>query len=103
MKTQSAHVDTFARDHLPPHDLWPQFIFTRSELQYPQRLNCVVQFLDRWVELGHGDGPCIFSPTISYSYSELQRLVNRIANVLVGKLGLVTGGRVLTRPPTMSA
>src|SRR5947209_9268556 len=97
MKTQSAHVDTFARDHLPPHDLWPQFIFTRSELQYPQRLNCVVQFLDRWVELGHGDGPCIFSPTISYSYSELQRLVNRIANVLVGKLGLVTGGRVLLR------
>src|SRR3954471_4896452 len=97
MKTQSAHVDTFARDHLPPHDLWPQFIFTRSELQYPERLNCVVQFLDRWVELGHGDEPCIFSPTVSYSYSELQLLVNRIANILVGKLGLVTGGRVLLR------
>src|SRR3954462_6513603 len=97
MKTQSAHVDTFARDHLPPHDLWPQFIFTRSELQYPERLNCVVQFLDRWVELGHGDEPCIFSPTISYSYSALQLVVNRIANVLVGKLGLVTGGRVLLR------
>src|SRR5215208_7006764 len=97
MMTQSAHVNTFARDHLPPRDLWPQFIFTRSELQYPERLNCVVQFLDRWVELGHGDEPCIFSPDISYSYSELQRLVNRIANVLVGKLGLVTGGRVLLR------
>src|SRR3954452_3824785 len=97
MKTQSAHVDTFASDHLPPHDLWPQLIFTRSELQYPERLNCVVQFLDRWVELGHGDEPCIFSPDISYSYSELQQLVNRIANVLVGKLGLVTGGRVLLR------
>src|SRR5436190_16686728 len=97
MKTQSAHVDTFARDHLPPHGLWPQFIFTRSELQYPERLNCVVQFLDRWVELSHGDEPCIFSPTVSYSYSELQLLVNRIANILVGKLGLVTGGRVLLR------
>ena len=97
MKTHSAHLDTFARDHLPPHDLWPQFIFTRSELQYPERLNCVVQFLDRWVELGHGDEPCIVSPNISYSYSELQHLVNRIANVLVGKLGLVTGGRVLLR------
>src|SRR5437588_3573173 len=97
MKTHSAHLDTFARDHLPPHDLWPQFIFTRSELQYPERLNCVVQFLDRWVELGHGDEPCIVSPNISYSYSELQHLVNRIANVLVSKLGLVTGGRVLLR------
>src|SRR5437762_6468277 len=97
MKTHSAHLDTFARDHLPPHDLWPQFIFTRSELQYPERLNCVVQFLDRWVEPGYGDEPCIVSPNISYSYSELQHLVNRIANVLVGKLGLVTGGRVLLR------
>src|SRR5438067_3943362 len=97
MKTHSAHLDTFARDHLPPHDLWPRFIFTRSELQYPERINCVVQFLDRWVEPGYGDEPCIVSPNISYSYSELQHLVNRIANVLVGKLGLVTGGRVLLR------
>src|SRR4051812_3865805 len=97
MKTQSAHLDTFARDHLPPHDLWPEFIFKRPELQYPDRLNCVEQFLDRWVELGDGDDPCILSPDASYSYSELQQLVNRIANVLVGKLGLVTGGRVLLR------
>jgi 2-aminobenzoate-CoA ligase len=95
--TQSAYIDTFARDHLPPRDLWPEFIFKRPELQYPERLNCVVQFLDRWVELGHGDDPCIFSPDVNYSYSELQQLVNRIANVLVGKLGLIAGGRVLLR------
>ena len=95
--TASAHIDTFARDHLPPRDLWPEFIFKRPELQYPERLNCVTQFLDRWVELGHGDDPCILSPDVSYSYCELQQLVNRIANVLVDKLGLVTGGRVLLR------
>ncbi len=46
---------------------------------------------------GCGDDPCIFSPEISYTYRELQQLVNRIANVLVGQLGLVTGGRVLLR------
>lgn len=40
--TRSAHVDTFARDHLPPRDLWPEFIFKRPELQYPERLNCVI-------------------------------------------------------------
>src|SRR3954469_7823674 len=97
MKPQSAHLDTSARDILLPHNLCRQFTFKRSELQYPERINCVVQFLDRWVELGHGDEPCIFSPTVSYSYSELQLLVNRIANILVGKLGLVTGGRVLLR------
>jgi 2-aminobenzoate-CoA ligase len=93
----SAHVDTFARDHLPPPDQWPEFIFTRPELQYPARLNCVGPFLDRWVEQGSGDEPCIFSPEVNYTYRELQQLVNRIANVLVGKLGLVTGGRVLLR------
>ena len=93
----TAHVDTFARQHLPPRELWPDFIFTRPELQYPPRLNCVSYFLDRWVEEGHGDAPCVISPAVSYTYRELQALVNRIANVLVGKLGLVTGGRVLLR------
>jgi 2-aminobenzoate-CoA ligase len=33
---------------------------------------CVVHFLDRWVEQGHGDDPCIFSPGVGYSYSEIQ-------------------------------
>lgn len=93
----SAHVDTFARQHLPPPELWPDFIFTRPELLYPPRLNCVSYFLDRWVEQGHGDAPCVISPAVSYTYRELQALVNRIANVLVGRLGLVTGGRVLLR------
>src|SRR2546421_10813522 len=96
-ETHTAYVDTFARDHLPPPDQLPEFIFSRPELQYPARLNCVGNFLDRWVVEGRGEAPCIFSPEVSYSYRELQQLVNRIANVLVGKLGLVTGGRVLLR------
>ncbi len=45
--TKTAHVDTFARDHLPPKELWPDMIFTRPEYQYPERLNCVSRFLDR--------------------------------------------------------
>jgi 2-aminobenzoate-CoA ligase len=96
-KARTAHVDTFARDHLPPRELWPEFISTRPELHYPVRLNCVSHFLDRWVEQGRGNEPCILSPHVSYTYRELQQLVNRIANVLVSKLGLVTGGRVLLR------
>src|SRR2546423_13147317 len=93
----TAHVDAFARKHLPPRELWPEFVFTRPELRYPPRLNCVSYFLDRWVEQEHGDAPCVISPAASYTYRELQTLVNRIANVLVGKLGLVTGERVLLR------
>ena len=33
----TAHVDTFARDHLPPREQWPEFLFTLPELQYPER------------------------------------------------------------------
>ena len=96
-KARTAHIDTFAQDHLPPRELWPDFLLTRPEYQYPERLNCVVPFLDRWVAEGHGDAPCMFGLTESYTYRELQQRVNRICNVLVGKLGLVTGGRVLLR------
>ena len=93
----SAHRDTFARDNLPPPSEWPEFKFTRPELQYPPRLNCVTHFLDRWVDEGRGDEPCAMSLTQSFTYREFEALVNRIANVLVNDLGLVTGGRVLLR------
>src|SRR5215471_11389085 len=94
---ETAHVDTFARDNLPPEKLWPDMTFTRPEHQYPERLNCVSSFLDRWIAEGRGDAPCIFTADRSYSYRDLHDLVNRIANVLVHKLGLVPGGRVLLR------
>ena len=38
---KSGHVDTFARDNLPPREQWPEFKFDLPELQYPERLNCV--------------------------------------------------------------
>jgi 2-aminobenzoate-CoA ligase len=96
-QSYTAHVDTFARDNMPPPEQLPEFLFTRPEFHYPERLNCVVPFLDRWVDEGHGDAPCMFGLDDSYTYRELQALVNRICNVLVGKLGLVPGGRVLLR------
>lgn len=95
--TASAHIDTFARDHLPPREWQPDFLFNRPEYQYPPRLNCVTRFLDHWVARGHGDAPCMFGLTESYTYRELQQRVNRICNVLTGELGLVPGGRVLLR------
>ena len=54
---QSGHVDTFARDNLPPRAEWPEFKFDLPELQYPERLNCVTHWVDRWVEAGEGDRP----------------------------------------------
>lgn len=94
---RSGHVDTFARDNLPPRHQWPEFIFPRPELQYPERLNCAVELLDSWVEAGEGGRVCLISPTERLTYFELHERVNRIANVLTRRLGLVPGGRVLLR------
>jgi 2-aminobenzoate-CoA ligase len=93
----TAHVDTFARDNLPPQEQWPAFIFNRPELRYPDRVNCAAAFLDRWVEEGRGDEPCLICPQETLTYRQLQDRVNRICNVLVDKLGFVTGNRVLLR------
>ncbi len=91
------HRDSFARDNLPPREQWPDFLFTLPELQYPERLNCVDAFLDRHVREGRGDRPCLLSPKETLSYAQLQERVNRICNVLTGRLGLVPGTRVLLR------
>ncbi|WP_052341694.1 benzoate-CoA ligase family protein [Salinarimonas rosea] len=95
--TPSAHQDTFARDNLPPRETWPELVFSRPELQYPERLNCADAFLEVHVREGRGGRSCIVSPTESLTYAELQDRVNRIANVLTKELGLVPGGRVLLR------
>jgi 2-aminobenzoate-CoA ligase len=95
----SAHLDTFARDNLPAPAHWPEFLLTLPELNYPDRMNCVVDLLDRWVETGHGDRPCLISPSQSLTYSQLAEWVNRIANALTRELGLVPGNRVLLRGP----
>jgi hypothetical protein len=50
----SGHVDTFARDNLPPRDAWPEFLFDLPELQYPARVNCGAALLDGAVARGWG-------------------------------------------------
>jgi 2-aminobenzoate-CoA ligase len=97
--TGSGHVDTFARENLPPRTQWPEFHFNLPELCYPERLNCVVELLDRWVAAGQGARPCLISPTEQLSYGELAERINRIANVLTRELGMVAGNRVLLRAP----
>jgi 2-aminobenzoate-CoA ligase len=97
MDAYSAHIDTFTRDHLPTPDLWPELLFTLPELQYPPRLNCVRELLDRWVEEGHGAAPALFSSEGKLTYAQLQQKVDQVAHVLTNELGLVPGNRVLLR------
>jgi len=96
---RSGHVDTFARDNLPPQAQWPEFSFTLPELQYPERLNCVTEFVDKWVAAGDGDRIAIISPAETLTYAQLAARIDRIANVLTRDLGLVPGNRVLMRAP----
>ncbi|MBY0533254.1 MAG: benzoate-CoA ligase family protein [Xanthobacteraceae bacterium] len=93
----SAHLDTFARDNLPPASLQPEYVFELPGLQYPDRLNACVELLDKAVERGSGGKTCVVTPAETLTYAELQERVNRIANVLVNDLGLIPGNRVLLR------
>ncbi|MBS0446851.1 MAG: AMP-binding protein [Proteobacteria bacterium] len=97
----SAHVDTFAHDHLPPLELQPEFLFDGPDLQFPAQLNCATELLDRWVTQGQGDRLCVQGMAqgvrLRWTYRDLQAQANRIARVLVEDLGLVPGNRVLLR------
>jgi 2-aminobenzoate-CoA ligase len=91
----TAHVDTFARDGLPPRAAWPDLIFTLPELQYPERLNAAAELLDgRFAQ-----NPCIRGEDGTWTYAELRERAGRIAHVLVEDMGLVPGNRVLLHGP----
>ena len=96
---QSAHVDTFTRENLPPRTQWPEFLFTLPELAYPPALNCAAELLDRHVESGAGGRRCVVTDTEEWSYADLVARSNQVANALVHEMGLVPGNRVLLRGP----
>jgi 2-aminobenzoate-CoA ligase len=94
---ESAHVDTFAREHLPPLDLWPAMTGgDLPEFRYPARLNAAWELLDGMVEKGFGERPCLRADQHVWSYATLLDRANRIANLLVEQ-GLLPGERVLLR------
>src|SRR6185295_7037536 len=96
----TAHVDTFARDNLPPREQWPELLFLLPELRYPERMNCATLLLDRAVERGWGERLAIAAPDgLHWTYADLLAHANRIARVLTEDLGLVPGNRVLLRAP----
>ena len=96
----TAHVDTFARDNLPPRDQQPEYLFDLPELAFPAQVNCATELLDRRVAEGGGDAPCVLAPDgTRWTYADLLSRANRIANVLVRDMGVVPGNRVLLRAP----
>jgi 2-aminobenzoate-CoA ligase len=95
----TAHIDTVARDNLPPAALQPEFLFELPELTFPAQLNCATELLDRHVAEGRGDRVCIRASGLTWTYRDLKDKADRIAQVLVHEMGLVPGNRVLLRAP----
>ena len=93
----SAHRDRFARDNLPPREAWPELVFELPELTYPARLNVARALLDSALIAGRGEHTAIVTDQGALSYRALAERVNRLASVLVHRLGLVPGNRVLLR------
>ena len=99
----TAHIDTFARDNLPPKNQWPEFIFELPELKYPARMNCAAELLDRMVAGGSADRPVIHTlidgRKYVCTYRQLLTRANQIAHVIQKDMGLVPGTRVMLRGP----
>ncbi|HVE74629.1 MAG TPA: AMP-binding protein [Mycobacteriales bacterium] len=96
----TAHIDTFTRDALPPRESWPDLVFDLPELRYPEQLNCAVELVDRVAErLGPERTALLDDAGGQWSYGELARRSDQVAQVLTDDLGLVPGNRVLLRGP----
>ena len=94
---QPGHVDTFARDSLPPAPQWPDLLLDRPEFQYPEYLNAAVELTDRLVEKGFGDNTALIGNGRRRTYKELADWSNRLAHALVEDFGVKPGNRVLLR------
>ncbi len=91
----SGHVDTFARDNLPPVDEWPEIPL--KGYKYPDYINAAVELTDRMVELGFGDNVALIGNGRRRTYKELTDWTNRMAHALTEHYGVKPGNRVLIR------
>jgi 2-aminobenzoate-CoA ligase len=96
----SAQLDTFVRDQLPPAHAWPEYRFHRPELQFPEQLNAVEQLLDAAISSkGFANNIMLRSPQRKFTYAQAQAVVNRVAAYLIDDCKLIPGNRVLLRGP----
>ena len=95
MLGSTVHTDTFARDHLPPADQWPDFLL--NGFDYPDQLNVGRELTDAMVEKGFGDHTALIGNGRRRTYKELSDWTSRLAHALVDDLGVKPGNRVLIR------
>jgi 2-aminobenzoate-CoA ligase len=91
----TGHIDTFARDNLPPVAQWPTFLL--DGFHYPDWLNIGVELTNRMVDKGFGDHTALIGNGRRRTYKELSDWTNRLARALVENYGVRPGNRVLIR------
>lgn len=89
---ESAHLDRFVLDRLPPADEQPEFL-RPPPYDYPDRLNCAV-LLDRAAD-ARPDATAVLWAEVRWSYAELRERANRMAGALAAQPGFTPGARVL--------
>ena len=92
---RSAHTDSFARDNLPPQNMWPDIEL--SKFDYGPGLNAAVELTDTMVGRGFGDNVALIGNGRRRTYKELTDWTNRLAHALVDDLKIEPGNRVLIR------
>lgn len=91
----SGHADTFARDHLPPFEDWPEI--NLQGFDYPDYLNAAVELTDRMVDKGFGDRVALIGVGRKRTYRELAEWTNQLARALIEDYGVQPGNRILIR------
>ena len=87
--------DDFIKNGLPPPEAQPEFLFTLTELQYPERLNAAVELIDKQ----DPNALAVVNDSGQWTYGEMKDLSDRIARLLVEREGLIPGSRVFLRGP----
>lgn len=93
----STQLDRFVQERMPAAEDLPIILLDRAEMQFADKLNAVVELLDRNVVKGNGDRILLRDARRTLTYAQTLDRVNQTARVLVDDIGLVTGNRVLLR------
>lgn len=91
--TKTSHIDTFAKDRLPAKETWPEFIFADHVPQYPDQLNAAVELLNN----AEKQDVAMLMGDDFWTYGELDKISNQVAQVLIKDCGVEPGNRVLLR------
>lgn len=81
-------------NYLPPKEMWPEYVVPDEfKDKLPEKMNLADFFLDRHVREGKGDNVAVKFMDKSFSYKQLQEMVNKFGNSLK-KAGVESQDRV---------